>query len=702
MKNLKLYLVSLSVVLFTFGCSDFLEPGIKTEIEIENFGKTPDETDFLLTQAYSEMRNDAFLGSVYWAWFPSDYSIGNPGTTIQRSGIGRMEHDATDGESILLWRACYNVIAKANLVIEKTTTGLGLAGNTETQKAQWNRIEGEARFIRSLAYMQLATLYRNVPIITEFFKDFEKIFDISNAPADKMREQEIKVYEFVVNDLKKATEQLPTSSVRGRINKISASAFLGKAYLLMASIEKHREQAGSGETFYTSALEALNTVINSNAYSLKTYFPDNFILDKQYSGGNELIFTIEFNAADKNNFNIFGVNSGFFNNSGAPNTVFTGSLATANGGSFPNDWGLSAFDLDSPGDWVRRFWSFEDGEFRSYNVNTAAGFQNGPSDCLNGQGINCEIFLRSSEPYPWCRPYWFELVNDNNAFRNNPAATDIVTVGSVRSFSIIWGGGGPTTVPNIKLTKFRRNPITQAGYTDATFEGDWPIMRYAEVLLMYAEVANELAGPAVKPANGKFTALEAVNLIRNRARNFVYYDGLTPATRILPNSPYTATYQQVFEREAKVGRTPAPLKNQNAADTLKKYYFQISAFRGIREVPANPVIRNFKDFPETKDWIPDFAASLNASSFRDALLDERWRELAGEQNSRWLDLNRHGRLIKNISEIKTKINPLTKRSLESTVFGTRVLPIPDNKYTYLAIPANELVRNPKLNQNAGF
>lgn len=126
-----------------------------------------------------------------------------------------------------------------------------------------------------------------------------------------MREQEIKVYEFVVNDLKKATEQLPTSSVRGRINKISASAFLGKAYLLMASIEKHREQAGSGETFYTSALEALNTVINSNAYSLKTYFPDNFILDKQYSGGNELIFTIEFNAADKNNFNIFGVNSGF-------------------------------------------------------------------------------------------------------------------------------------------------------------------------------------------------------------------------------------------------------------------------------------------------------------------------------------------------------------------------------------------------------
>ncbi len=696
-------IIVLFLLLITFsGCEDFLEPSIKSNVLIDDFGKTPQEADFLLTQAYSEMRNDNFLGTVYWAWFPSDYSVGNPGTTLARSGIGRMQHDATDGESIRIWDACFNVIAKANITIEKTQKGLSSTNIPDTEKAQWNRVEGEARFIRALAYMQLATLFRNVPIITQFFKNFDEIFDVTNSPGDKMRDQEILVYKFVTDEFNKAIEQLPLNSVRGRADKTVASAFLGKAHLLMASIEKHRDKSGNGQENYTKSLAALNTVINSNKYDLKPYFPDNFIGDKQYAGQNELVFTIEFNVNDKNNSNLFGQQSGFFNNSSAPNTVFLGSLANANGGSFPNDWGLSAFDLDSPGDWVRRFWSFEDGEFRSFNVNTTAGFQNGPGDCPNGQGINCEIFLRSSEPYPWCRPYWFELVNDNNAFRNNPGAVDIVTTNGVRSFSTIWGGGGATAVPNIKLVKFRRNPITQAGYTDATFDTDFPIMRYSEVLLMYSEVVNELSGPNTKPADGKFTAREAVNLVRNRARNFIYYDALTPATRILPNSPYTATYQQVFEREAKVGRTPAPARNQNAADTLKKYYFQISAFRGIREVPANPVIRNFKDFPETKDWVPDFAASLSQNDFREALLDERWRELAGEQNSRWLDLVRYGRLVSNISSIKSKINPLTKRSLQSTPFGVQILPLPDEKFSYFAIPANEIARNPKLNQNLGF
>ena len=142
MKNIY-YLSILTIALFAFsGCEDFLEPEIKSNVLVDNFGNTPQETDFLLTQAYSEMRNDNFLGSVYWAWFPSDYSIGNPGTTMQRSGIGRMQHDAGDGESIRIWDACYNVIAKANIVVEKTQKGLSNTSVTDSEKTAWNRIEG--------------------------------------------------------------------------------------------------------------------------------------------------------------------------------------------------------------------------------------------------------------------------------------------------------------------------------------------------------------------------------------------------------------------------------------------------------------------------------------------------------------------------------------------------------------------------------
>lgn len=40
-------------------------------------------------------------------------------------------------------------------------------------------------------------------------------------------------------------------------------------------------------------------------------------------------------------------------------------------------------------------------------------------------------------------------------------------------------------------------------------ENDWPVLRYADVLLMYGEVLNEIEGPA--------TALEYLNLVRERA-----------------------------------------------------------------------------------------------------------------------------------------------------------------------------------------
>jgi hypothetical protein len=47
---------------------------------------------------------------------------------------------------------------------------------------------------------------------------------------------------------------------------------------------------------------------------------------------------------------------------------------------------------------------------------------------------------------------------------------------------------------------------------------NWPIFRYAEILLNYAEALNEAYGnPDVVPAGYPFSAREAVNIIRERA-----------------------------------------------------------------------------------------------------------------------------------------------------------------------------------------
>ncbi len=689
-----------SIALFQ-GCKDFLEPEVKTDIFLANFGNTPVEANLLLNQAYAGVRDESVSGIGFSQLFTTDYSTATVATTLARSAIARMSYDATEGDVFNIWTAHYKAVSVPNLIIEKASFNSTKSEISAADKAQWERIDGEARFLRAFAYFNLVRFYRNAPIIEKFFTTFADIANVSNAPSDKMKEQEAILYDFIVGDLTKASVQLADNVERGRASKAAAQTLLAKVFLNRATIAKYRDKTGDGKADYEAALTNLNAVINSKKHALKTYFPDNFIRDKQYTGNNEAIFMLEFNELDNAPSNSRVGSRGGFPSNNTGSNVEVGAAPLASDALIPNDFGWSVFDLNSPGDIVRRFWTFEDAEFRSYNVNGVAGLQNTAADCPNGE--NCEILLRTNEPYQFTRPYWLEIVNDANAFRNNPGAGDVTTeTGGKTSFSIIWGNNSLTAQPSMRMAKYRRNPVTQPNYTLPTWDADLPVMRYAEVLLMYAEVVNELVGPTTVPAGNTLTALAAVNQIRDRARNFVYYPNMTVDTRIIPTGPYKATYGDIFKRQAKVGSTPAPATTANAADTLTKYYNEICAFKGLREAPPAADIRSFKSFPATANYVPDFSNTLTKDQFRDELLDERWRELAGEQTLRWHDLTRYGILVSRIQQNKTLINPLTKRSLALSPFGTQVLLNPNPKFEYLPIPRTEIDRNNKLFQNAGF
>lgn len=71
-----------------------------------------------------------------------------------------------------------------------------------------------------------------------------------------------------------------------------------------------------------------------------------------------------------------------------------------------------------------------------------------------------------------------------------------------------------STNPPVSAAKFRRYPVRSPGFVLQTSDYDvnWPIFRYAEVLLIYAEALNETNGPTQE-------AINALNLLRSRARN---------------------------------------------------------------------------------------------------------------------------------------------------------------------------------------
>ncbi len=68
--------------------------------------------------------------------------------------------------------------------------------------------------------------------------------------------------------------------------------------------------------------------------------------------------------------------------------------------------------------------------------------------------------------------------------------------------------------PPVSAAKFRRYPVRSPGFVLQTndYDVNWPIFRYAEVLLIYAEASNEINGP-------NQLAINALNLLRSRARN---------------------------------------------------------------------------------------------------------------------------------------------------------------------------------------
>ena len=68
--------------------------------------------------------------------------------------------------------------------------------------------------------------------------------------------------------------------------------------------------------------------------------------------------------------------------------------------------------------------------------------------------------------------------------------------------------------PPVSAAKFRRYPVRSPGFSLQTndYDVNWPIFRYAEVLLIYAEALNEINGPTQE-------AIDVLNMLRSRARN---------------------------------------------------------------------------------------------------------------------------------------------------------------------------------------
>ncbi|HEV2354559.1 MAG TPA: RagB/SusD family nutrient uptake outer membrane protein, partial [Puia sp.] len=154
------------------------------------------------------------------------------------------------------WIAPYFDIYMANGVLE------GLNASTKVTAGVRNQLEGEAKFLRALAYFYLTNLFGDLPLVLS--TDFHKT-------ALLHKSTQAQIYQQIVADLKDAQGLLPSdysvyNSQRIRATKWAATALLARTYLYIDSFAN--AAAESSAVINNTALfglDSLNGVFLTNS-----------------------------------------------------------------------------------------------------------------------------------------------------------------------------------------------------------------------------------------------------------------------------------------------------------------------------------------------------------------------------------------------------------------------------------------------------
>lgn len=244
-----------------------------------------DEKPYTFIDPSSYYTNESELNSALNAVYASFRSIWNDGGTFMRlegcTDYGQPNREGNKnnindinawkyqnqennaGTFTSVWKNALTCVTRANTVIEQI-------GNADMDETVKNRAIGQARFMRAISYYWIVRLYGGAPILREVVTDLDNMSFPRNT-ADE-------VYDFIIEDLTFAEENLP---IRGydsydvwRISKGAAQAYLGNVYLYRASL------AGSGgyktfdKTLLQKAAEYHQKVISSGVYKLTPDFAD--------------------------------------------------------------------------------------------------------------------------------------------------------------------------------------------------------------------------------------------------------------------------------------------------------------------------------------------------------------------------------------------------------------------------------------------
>lgn len=472
----------------------------------------------------------------------------------------------------------------------------------------WERYVGQAHGIRAFLYFDLVRWFDDVPLVLTDTKSLDGL-EVTRTPQKEVFRQIIEDFEYCISH---TMDKGDTSKgyQYGRLTKDACHGFLAKVYLWLGSVAQRdgKEILGNAADNFEKSLEHSSAVIQGGRYKLVDYYPDVFNAKTRDKAPDEVLWCVQGLTGD---------------DTGTWTGMMFGIRGNQNlGGSWDN---ISSSDyhrmMYEPSDSIRRLW-------------------------------NCPRMTIQDDGTLWgwdYKMYW-----DTRGDQKLSEATE-------NNNWLQWSIG-----------KFRRYPLADpSSYNYTNFGMDEPLLRYADVLLMYAEAYNEVNhGPGdYRPSSGMDmsgisiqSAYDAVNLVRKRSR--IANEGIMHQD-VLPRKLITDYATEVDEC---------------VPDWKPGAYGYI--YDGVRTAW------------EYNRYGDDYTA------FRTEILNERARELVAESTDRWCDLVRRGILVKQMQAWR-QYNPfISNTEREITTPGA-----PENiqsRNMLLPVPLSEIDVNKNLTQNPGY
>lgn len=221
-KKYVILLLCLSSLFCLTACNSWIEENPESEITDERVGDSNEAAAEWLTGTYSKWIDDMFR----WGYFPrvlefdADY-ISGPDWLFGTFGAGNFqgESDVTDA----LWKGCYGMIGRCN------NAQRHIQAMEKISAATKNNAIGELKFMKAFAYFLIVRAYGDCPIQPE-----EETTDY-NQP----RQSVAAVYDYIIKNLEEAAAHMykntDASYQKGHANAGSAAGLLAKVYATMAS-----------------------------------------------------------------------------------------------------------------------------------------------------------------------------------------------------------------------------------------------------------------------------------------------------------------------------------------------------------------------------------------------------------------------------------------------------------------------------------